>query len=362
MGVLPMSTQPVVVRHARNPLITVGDVPPTAAGLEVAGVFNPGACRLGDEVILLLRVAEACAPEESRLKVPVVRAVDGQPRLEILDWKMDGPHTIDVSDPRLPVVDGRMYLSSISHLRVARSTDGVHFSVDPQPFLFPQTSDEAYGVEDCRITQIGDTFYITYTAVSADGFGVSLASTRDFRQVERHGMILHPQNKNTCLFPEKIADRYVALHRPQPEPFGRPSIWYAESPDLRHWGNHVCLLRPNDLPPGQKKIGAGPQPIRTSAGWLLLYHACGWDEQYRLFVALLDLEDPRRVVQRGTTPILVPEEEWERVGFYPNVVFANGWVALPDGRIWIYYGGADACVCLAETTETALLEGGLAAE
>lgn len=350
-----MSIHPMVSRHSQNPILNIGDVQPSAAGLQVIGVFNPGACQLGDEVILLVRVAEACESEAGWLKVPVMRFDEGHARLEVLAWREDGSHRLDTSDPRLPLVDGRLFLSSLSHLRVARSKDGVHFTFDDRPFLFPETPDEAFGVEDCRITQIGDTFYITYIAVSADSYGVSLASTRDFVQVERHGMMLAPQNKNTCLFPEPIAGRYAALHRPFVEGFSRPSIWYAESPDLAHWGNHTCLLRPLEEPGWQQKIGAGPQPIKTAEGWLLLFHGCARDGSYSLFVCLLDLEDPRRVLQRGTIPVLAPDADYEQRGFYPNVVFSNGWVRFPDGRIWIYYGAADTTTCLAETTEEELL-------
>ncbi len=347
---------PVVQRHAANPLLDLDAVQPSAPELQVIGVFNPGACRLQNETILLVRIAEMCAPVEGWVKAPVMRFDADGPRLEVLSWQKDGSHRLDVSDPRLVVVDGQILLTSISHLRVARSTDGVHFQVDPHPFLFPAMPHEAFGVEDCRITQIDDTFYITYTGVSADGFGVCLATTHDFVQVQRHGMILPPQNKNTCLLPEKIDGHYVALHRPLAEGFSQPAIWYAESPDLRHWGNHSCLLRPSAMYGDQKKIGVGPQPLKTNAGWLMLYHGCAYDESYSLFLALLDRADPRRVLKRSKTPLLRPTTVWERKGFFANVVFCNGWVRHPDGRIAIYYGAADTRIALAETTEEALLQ------
>ena len=346
----------MIKRHPQNPIIRIDDLKPSFEELKVVGVFNPAACRMGNETILLARVAEACEPEEGWLKVPIIKFKERRPGLEILSWKENGPHSMEISDPRKYLIDGRMYLTSISHLRLARSRDGVHFTFSDQPFLFPATSYESFGVEDARITRIKETFYITYTVVSGDGYGVGLASTQDFDKVERHGMILPPPNKDTCIFPEKINNYYVALHRPIAGFFSKPSIWYAESPDLLHWSNHSCLLRPKDNRWEYEKIGAGPQPIKTSEGWLLLYHGCGYDSVYSLHLCLLDLEEPRRVLKRGNCPILTPEDEWEKSGFFPNVVFSNGWIEHPDRLVQIYYGAADECICLAETTVNDLLK------
>jgi len=342
----------VLKRHAENPIITPNDLTPSSPELEIIGVFNPGACQLNDEIVLVARVAEACPQEKGWVKIPVMKFEDSEPRLEILTWKEAGANQIDRSDPRKYRINGRLYLTSVSHLRVLRSHDGVHFSVDPKPLLFPATPAESYGVEDVRITRLDDTYYLTYTAVSGDGHGVGLAWTRDFVQVVRQGMIFPPQNKDACIFPE---NRYVALHRPPGDSFGKPSIWYAESPDLLHWGNHHCLMRPNDNVWEQEKIGAGPPPIRTPRGWLLLYHGCGRDSVYSLSLCLLDLDNPKRIIKRASVPILVPEASWEQQGFFPNVVFSNGWVLMADGTVKIYYGAADRSICLAETTVDCLL-------
>jgi len=343
----------MIVRNPNNPLIKKTDVQPTRDGLQVIGIFNPGACLLNGEIILLMRVAEASVPEPGWVKVPVVR-IDGDHRqVDILAWRDDAD--LDDQDPRKFIHEGKMYLSSLSHLRLARSKDGVHFQIDPEPFLFPERPDEAFGVEDPRITHLEGRYAITYTAVSGDGYGVGLATTADFTDVQRHGMIFPPMNKDACIFPEKIGGRYVALHRPIARPMAKPSIWYAESPDLLHWGKHACLLRPRDTRWEKIKIGAGPEPIKTPEGWLLLYHGCGENEAYSLFVCLLDPDDPRRVLKRGSQPILTPEIACEKSGFFPNVVFSNGWVRLPDGRVLIYYGGADESICMAETTVEGLM-------
>lgn len=345
----------MIRRNPENPILTPKDVEPTAEGLKVVGLFNPGACILGEEVILLMRVAETCEAEPGWLKAPIMKIVNGRQALEIKSWKIEVPGTQRSADTRKFVAEGDMYLTSISHLRLARSRDGVHFTVGREPFLAALREDESFGVEDARITRIGDTYYILYTAVSDKGYGVNLAVTRDFEIVKRKGMVFAPKNKDACLFPEKVRGRYLALHRPMTTPFSKPCIWYAESPDLLHWGNHSCLLRPRGNAFEEVKIGAGPQPIKTKEGWLVLYHGCGKDEMYSLLLCLLDLKDPRKVLKRSAQPIMIPEAPWEKEGFFPNLVFSNGWVSFPDGRVLIYYGAADESICVAETTIDDLL-------
>ncbi len=350
-----MPESKIVQRHPENPILRIDDFKPSKTGLKIIGAFNPGACYFNGEIILLVRVAEAWEEKQGWVRAPVIKQTVNTYDITFYEWETNGLHAIDTNDPRKFSIDGKHYLTSVSHLRLARSKDGVHFKVDPEPFLFPSASDEIYGVEDVRITQIADTFYMTYTAISGDGHGVNLASTKDFINIKRHGMIFPPQNKDACLFPEKINNRYVAFHRPSPDSFGKPSIWYAESPDLMHWGQHSCVLRPRNNKWEKEKIGAGPQPIKTPEGWLFLYHGCGHDSVYTLSLCLLDFNDPRRILKQSTTPMISPEREYEKTGFFANVVFANGWVEYPDGRVFIYYGAADCSVCLVETSVNELL-------
>ncbi|MBN1478891.1 glycosidase [candidate division KSB1 bacterium] len=342
-----------IIRHPKNPILTTKDLAPSSDGLEVVGVFNPGACKFGDEYILIARVAEGCLQEKGWFKVPVMNFKGEKPILEFKTWKSD---EIDLSDPRKFWYGSQLYLSSMSHLRVARSSDGVNFTFDSKPFLCAEYPDESFGVEDTRVTQFGNTYYFTYTAVSQDSHGVSMASTKDFEHVKRLGMILPPENKDTCLFPEKINGRYMALHRPLSDHFSLPSIWCCESPDLTHWGNHSCILRPTENKYESEKIGVGPEPIKTEDGWLVLYHGVSDDSVYTLYLCLLDLEDPRKVLKRTRQPILVPQDPWEKNGFFPNVIFSNGWIKEAGGHILIYFGAADESICVAETTVDDLLE------
>lgn len=345
-----------IQRNSGNPILKINDFKPSKPGLKIIGAFNPGACYFNNETILLVRIAETCEQKEGWIRVPVIKQNVGKYEIVFNEWKADGKHVMDLSDPRKFEIDGQQYLSSVSHLRLARSKDGIHFNVAAEPFLFPSQPDEIYGIEDVRITQIEDIFYLTYTAISGDGHGVNLASTKDFINIKRHGMIFPPQNKDSCLFPEKVNNRYIAFHRPYPDSFGKQSIWYAESPDLIHWGEHSCVLRPRDNKWEKEKIGAGPQPIKTPEGWLFLYHGCGQDSVYTLSLCLLDIKNPRRILKQSIAPVMFPEKEYEKTGFFANVVFSNGWVEHPDGRVFIYYGAADNSVCLAETTVNDLLK------
>lgn len=330
-------------RYSDQPILKTSDVSPSVDGFEVLGAFNPAACRFGDDILLLLRVAEAPRPERGWLHVPIVTIVNGQAVLDVKQFrKPQGDH-----DPRVVTIDGQAYLTSLSHLRLARSRDGVHFQIDDQPFLFPARPDEAFGVEDARITYVDGFYWITYTAVSANGPGVGLARTTDFQHVERIGMVLPPPNKDVCLFPERVGGKLMLLHRPMVSDIGKPSVWICESMDGIHWGNHRFVFGATGADWEFQKIGAGPEPMRVDDGWLVLYHGTSARHEYSLALALLDAHDPAHVLDRSTIPLLTPELPWERNGFFPNVVFSNGWVRRDEGGWWVYYGAADSGVGLA---------------
>ncbi len=344
----------MIRRHETNPLIKPEMVKPSRSGYRVRGVFNPAAAVYGDEIVLLLRVAEDCESKDGRVAVPYYRFEGGRGHPEILEVRADDP-AVQLKDTRGVVYEGRDYLSTLSHIRLARSRDGVNFKVDEKPFIYPCHESESFGVEDARVTKIGDNYYINYTAVSGDGFATALAATENFVDIDRKGIIFPPQNKDVSILPEKIKGKYCALHRPNNDGFGLPSIWYSESQDLIHWGNHKCLARPLDTMWEKMKIGGGAAPIKTREGWLEIYHGKGEDHVYSLSLLLLDLNQPSLVLKRGREPILFPQEKYETEGFFPNVVFSNGLIEKDDGRLFIYYGACDETVCLAETTVESLL-------
>jgi predicted GH43/DUF377 family glycosyl hydrolase len=330
---------------------------PSRSDLKVVGTFNPAVTRFGDDVVLLVRVAEAPAEQSaSEVAAPVFDASSG--RLEIKRWRRDQPG-LDLRDSRVIVFEGRSWLTSISHLRVARSRDGIVFEIDPTPALSAATELESFGVEDARISRIDDTYWINYTAVSPLGIATGLASTSDFRTFERHGIIFPPNNRDVTIFPERIRGRYVALHRPMPETIGEPAMWSATSSDMRAWGDHrfVASGRPGGW--DGAKIGGGAVPFRVRDGWLAVYHGVRESPtEYALGALLLDADDPSIVVARSKEPILAPETPYEREGFFGGVVFTCGLLA-EDDVVRVYYGAADGVTAVADLSLDEIL-GGLA--
>jgi predicted GH43/DUF377 family glycosyl hydrolase len=290
--------QELFVRYPHNPIIVTKDLP-----YQANTVFNAAAALVAGQTLLLIRI------EDRR---------------------------------------------GISHLTVARSKDGItNWQIDAQP-TFPPDSDhfpeELWGVEDPRITfmdELGE-YYFTYTAYSLDGPLVSLAKTKDFIHFERLGSVLLPENKDAALFPRRINGRWAMLHRHVLH--SGAHIWIAFSPDLKHWGDHKIVMRARtggwwDA----NKIGLSPQPLYTPEGWLILFHGVrvtGGGVIYRLGLALLDLENPARLLRRSEEWIFGPMESYERNGDVDNVVFPCGWIQQGD-EIRLYYGGADTCIALA---------------
>ena len=257
------------------------------------------------------------------------------------------------------VFEGRSWLTSISHLRVARSSDGIHFDVEPASALSAAAELESFGIEDARITRLGGTYWINYTAVSPLGIATALASTEDFRTFVRHGIIFPPNNRDVTIFPEQIGGRYTALHRPMPEGIGVPAIWSATSTDLLAWGDHrfVAGARPGRW--DGAKIGGGAVPFRVEQGWLAVYHGVSEPPlEYALGALLLDATDPSIVLARSREPILKPELPYEREGFFGGVVFTCGLLAEGD-TIRVYYGAADGVTGVADLSLAEIL-GGLA--
>jgi predicted GH43/DUF377 family glycosyl hydrolase len=344
----------MIVKYENNPVIGPQDVKPSREGYRVLGAFNPGAVKFGDEILLLLRVAENCEQRDGYVRTPVYNFEGENAFPDIMEFKRDDPE-VELKDTRGVVYKGQDYLTTMSHVRLARSKDGINFTVEDKPFVYPVEERERYGCEDARVVCIEGRYYINFTIVSGDSWSTALAVTDDFVKLERKGIIFHPENKDVALFPEKVNGLYRALHRPNNSGFGKASIWYAESPDLLHWGNHRCLLRPRDRVEESMKIGGGAPPIKTPEGWLTIYHGKGDNSRYSLFCLLLDLNDPTKVVRQAQTPLLSPTEDFEVKGFFGNVVFTNGMVEH-ENKIYLYYGAADESVGLAITDVDSLLK------
>jgi len=298
-------------RHPDNPILTAREWPYPAHT-----VFNAGACQVGNETILLVRV------EDRR---------------------------------------------GHSHLTVARSSDGVSgWRIDSRPSFAPEPDnfpEELWGVEDPRLTWMEDRneWIIAYTSYSSSGPLVSLASTTDFTSFTRLGPVMPPDDKDAAVFPRRFGDRYAMIHRPVSTGSSGAHIWLSFSPDLTHWGDHHVLLRARlgawwDA----NKIGLSPPPLETPEGWLILYHGVRHTPGgciYRLGLALLDLEKPWQVLNRWDEWVFAPELPYEQNGDVNGVVFPCGWILDENsGDIRMYYGGADSCIALATASLSDVLD------
>ncbi|SHE74576.1 glycosidase [Desulforamulus putei] len=299
-------------RHPRNPILTSKDWPYPANT-----VFNPAATVYQNKVLLLARV------EDRR---------------------------------------------GFSHLTKAISEDGVsNWQIDSSPTLMPEPDlfpEEEWGIEDPRITWMEELnqWAVAYTAYSRGGPLVSLALTKDFKTFEKLGAVMPPEDKDAALFPRKFDGKWVMIHRPIPASHAPSAhIWISRSEDLKYWGEHQILI--NARRGGwwdANKVGLSAQPLETPEGWLILYHGVRKTAAgaiYRLGLALLDLENPFRVLRRSDEWVFGPSEYYEREGDVDDVVFPCGWILdNRTGMIKMYYGGADTCIALATASLSDLLE------
>ena len=312
---------------------------------------------------------------------------------------------VSVFNPGAILHDGKVYMlyravsdieEYVSRFGLAVSEDGYHFErALAEPVYEPQADFEVGGVEDARITRDGDEFLITYAAVSKtpgpvysqmDFFRLvredpccerpgipplgesytGLLRSGDLTEFTFEGLITPPgiDDRDGVLFPERIGGRYVMLHRPTSwvgPGYGTdgPAIWLAFSDDLKGWDygqkGEYLLMTPRTTWEADK-IGGGPPPVKTDAGWLVIYHGVDDKYVYRVGAALLDLQDVTRVIARTDDFLLEPQEEWEKVGIIPNAVFPTAAVWEPGRELLVYYGAADRVVGLATADMDELLD------
>jgi len=238
-------------------------------------------------------------------------------------------------------------------LHAGRSKDGIRWQIDHDPIRFVCDDQEIgkfdYGY-DPRVCWIEDRYYVTWCN-GYHGPTIGVGYTHDFKTFHQIENAYLPFNRNGVLFPRKINGKYMMLNRPSDNghtPFGE--IFLSQSPDMIHWGCHRHVMKPQQ-PWEFTKIGAGPTPIETDEGWLIFYHgvlaSCN-GFVYSFGVALLDLDEPWKVIARAKPYLLAPQTDYECVGDVPNVVFPCAALTDKDtGRIAIYYGAADTVTCLA---------------
>ena len=285
-------------RYEGNPILRPENWPYPASA-----VFNPGAVKLNTEVLLLVRVED---------------------------------------------------MRGFSHLTVARSVDGLtNWEIDSAPTLEADQNsrEEKWGLEDPRIVWLEEQkqFGITYTSFSEGGPVVSLAITKNFRTFARLGALLPPEDKDACLLPRRIKGRFALIHRPIVR--GEAHMWISFSPDLKHWGDHRTLIRTRSAYWDCHRVGLACQPIETPHGWMIFYHgvrSTTAGQIYRVGLALLDLEEPWKVLRRSDEWVLGPREFYERVGEVGDVIFPTGAIVHKEtDQLSLYYGAADSAVAVA---------------
>lgn len=247
--------------------------------------------------------------------------------------------------------------NGIPYIYLGRSADGIHWDFDKDKIPFVNEKGEPFMppyTYDPRLVKVDDTYYAIWCQ-DAYGAAIGMAKTQDFKTFTRIENPFLPFNRNAVLFPRRIDGKFKLLSRPSDSghtPFG--DIYISESPDMEYWGHHRHVMGKSGNWWENVKIGGGAAPIETSEGWLLFYHGVTGTCNglvYSIGGAILDRDEPSKVLYRCSTFLLTPEEWYEERGFVPNVCFPCA--TLQDaatGRIAVYYGCADSYVGLAFTT------------
>ena len=330
-------------------LLKPEDFKPSSKKFEILGVLNPAAVRLkSGKILLYVRVIEKLKETEDGKFFYTPRFV-GKNKFKV---KIDRFHKKDVLSSDILAIEfknGTKRLNFISHLRrVYLDKSGLNvLKIEQRPCFYGTPKDAELGVEDPRITKMHDKYYMTYVGLSREeSISTYLAESKDCKNWKRLGIIFGQQDKDSVLFPEKIEGRYVVFDRPEGNfQLHIPNIWVAFSKDLSYWGklNAVSLhLKDQNF----SRVGAGPPPIKTDRGWLLIFSNESMSDSWTIGAALLDINNPSKLIARTPGYILQPVTGYEREGLVPNVTFPEGAVVV-DEKLYVYYGSADTVIGLA---------------
>lgn len=311
-----LGSSEVIKRHPNNPILTPNQVP-----YGPALVFNAGVCKYEGKYVMVFRN--------------------------------------DYGDEKTSTIFPHHH----TDLGLAFSHDGVHWEVQPKP-IWKLHDEEIIRVYDPRLTVIDGRVYMCFAVDTHHGVRGGVAVTEDFRNFEIISMSL-PDNRNMVLFPEKVGGSFVRLERPFTV-YGRGGvdrfdIWLSDSPDLKYWGNPQLVLGVEQVPFANDKLGPAAPPIKTKHGWLTLFHAVdrdesrgkngwedSWKKRYTAGIMLLDLEQPHKIIGMSKEPLMSPEAAYETSGGFRNdVIFPGGMLLEDSGEVKIYYGAADTVECLA---------------
>jgi beta-1,4-mannooligosaccharide/beta-1,4-mannosyl-N-acetylglucosamine phosphorylase len=307
-----LKSVPVIQRHPANPILKYQDIPYPASL-----IFNAGVCKYQGKYVMVFR------NDYGRQG----------------DTKFDG-----------------------TNCGFATSTDGVKWIVHPKPVFQLKTAEISRGY-DPRLTVIDGQVYMCFAIDTKHGIRGGIARTDDFEKFDILSMSA-PDNRNMVLFPEKVGGMYCRLERPMPV-YSRGhndhfDVWFADSPDLKYWGNNDLVLAREQVPFCNDKLGPAAPPIKTKKGWLTTFHAVdidpargknGWEDKwikrYTAGLMLLDLENPKEVIGLCREPLIAPETSYEKEGFRTHVIFPGGMILEDSGEVKIYYGASDTVECLA---------------
>jgi beta-1,4-mannooligosaccharide/beta-1,4-mannosyl-N-acetylglucosamine phosphorylase len=301
-------SSPVVRRHPGNPVLSAKDVP-----YESVLVYNAGVVKYQGQYVMVFR--DDFGPKTERIV-----------------------------------------------LGLATSRDGLVWSVEPKP-CFSMHSEEVFCAYDPRLTVVDGRVYMCFVVATRHGLRGAVAVTDDFAKWDILSLST-PDNRNMALFPERLGGKFMRLERPFPiYGRGKPEafdLWFSDSPDCRYWGNAQLVLGSEEVPYANSKIGPGAPPVRTDRGWLAAIHAVwhhkersleswgeDWRKEYTAGLVLLDLDEPWKVRAMSPGPILTAEADYEVKGHRGSVVFPGGMILEASGEVKIYYGAADTVECLA---------------
>lgn len=313
-----LKSSPVIKRYEGNPILSMKDIP-----YEATCIYNAGITKYNGKYVMVFRN----------------------------DVRTHGY--------------GTMPLSRID-LGLATSDDGIHWTVSDKPFI-PQSAietDEILRFYDPRLTVIDGVLHMCFAVDTKHGVHGGVGIIHDLERLEIMS-ISAPDNRNMVLFPEKINGLYTRLERPFPVYSrggkDRFDIWFAQSPDLKFWGNNKLVMGVEHVPYANDKIGPAAPPVKTEKGWLTTFHTVdidhtrgkngwedAWKKRYCAGIMLLDLEDPSKVIGMSKLPLIAPETDYEvDEGLRQNVIFPGGMILEDSGEVKIYYGASDTVECLA---------------
>ena len=334
-------------------LLEPGHLSPSSTKFEILGVFNPGAVRISNgEIVLYVRVWEKLVKTEDKNYYYAPRMI-GKKTFKVTIDKFRRESAKSKSNLDIVFKDGTKRLTFISYFkRVVLDKNGFKIkSIDKTPSFYGLYNDGEFGVEDPRITKIEKWYVMTYVSLSKEqNISTSLAISTDCKNWKRRGIIFGEQDKDVVIFPQKVKGKYVAFDRPESNfQFSLPHIWIAYSSNLESWGDLKpvgCVYKKGGI---CTRNGAGPPPIKTDKGWLLIYHAVEEKEEnnkpvseYVVGAALFNLKHPDKIIAATGKPIFLPSKEEVFVFDTKRVIFPTG--ALFDENkkdILIFAGESD---------------------